>query len=273
MRIDHAKEVHAMDDLPEDHNGPHSSQKLVLPGIEAPFTEPQRYQEETTAFPADPLYKAGGYRATMPTHRRADPVYRFLYLSIALVITACIILLVLVGPAVANMLSHAQFSSTPTGSAGGLNPQPTFPTPGGGQGSTQSSQPTVSPVPTLLPTPTVLASPTLTPVATSTGQLTVQIISVPQFVSNNSTVMVGVTTSQSSATVQLVVSYNAFPYLYSSPKEFTDTNGFASIPWHVQVIPHGQFVVARLYVVARSQDGQQALSPEVTVQIGGHVGG
>src|SRR5207248_2169870 len=92
--------------------------------------------------------------------------------------------------------------------AGTIDLRPSFPTPGGNNGSTTTSQPPAHSTPTLTTdnnlTPTVEPSPT----APGDGRLTVQITDIPNRVLNNSTVSVGVHTSEANVTVTLYVLYN-----------------------------------------------------------------
>lgn len=265
-----------LNDQPEDEAQP--SQKLVLPDPVKPDTPSDSHELATTTFPTEANRSIGGYgyRAAAPTRpspSSTDPVYRFLYISIALVIVACIVIIMLVGPTLMSILAQTSSSSTInglSGSKGNSNPHSTAPSSGGGHNSTPTSQPSINATPTAVPTLAATATPT--GIVTSTA-LTVQITSVPQFIGNNTNVMVNVLTNQPNSTVQLFVIYNASPIFYKSQPQETDGSGLAAIPWHVHVVSRGNIVTAHLYVTARDPSGQQATSTQVIVQISGHVGG
>jgi hypothetical protein len=147
---------------------------------------------------------------------------------------------------------------------------PTFPTPGGGQGSTASSLPPMGPTPSLQNTPsipTVIVQPTP---PQQGGQLTLQITSISTRVSNNSFVPVQVAANEPGVTVQLYVTYNVPPGYYSSQAQTTDGSGNATLSWVVSVFTFGRRqTVARVTAIGRDQDGQQASSQVVTVQVVG----
>jgi hypothetical protein len=146
---------------------------------------------------------------------------------------------------------------------GTVDLHPTFPTPSGGNGTSKSSQPPPGSSSYLPPTST---DSTPTPQPTATGQLTVQITSIPSQVPNRSTVLVSVTTSEPQIAVKLQVYYNAPPYSYTSITRTTDGSGNVTLPWRVQVIARGiGSIVAIVQAVATDQNGQRVVSPAVKV--------
>jgi hypothetical protein len=157
----------------------------------------------------------------------------------------------------------------------GLTPQgtvdfhPIFPTPGGGQGSTESSQPPMGPIPVQQETPAI--TPTLPPTPTPIqqgGQLTVQITSIPAQVSNNSIVPVQVTTNEPGIFVQLYVSYNVPPGFSSSRTQLTDGNGNATLTWMVNVFSiDKRRTAAHVVALGQDQNGQRVSSSVFTVLI------
>src|SRR5205085_2116204 len=86
-------------------------------------------------------------------------------------------------------LNGTNSQETPTGASatGTVDLHPAFPTPGGNNGSTTTSQPPAHSTPTLQPTADNNPTPTVEPSPTtpSGGELTVQITDIPNSVSNN----------------------------------------------------------------------------------------
>jgi hypothetical protein len=148
---------------------------------------------------------------------------------------------------------------------------PTFPRPGGGQGSTASSLPPMGPTPSLQNTPSITPTVIVQPTPPQQGgQLTLQITSISTQVSNNSFVPVQVAANEPGVTVQLYVTYNVPPGYYSSQAQTTDGSGNATLSWVVSIFTFGRRqTVARVVAIGRDQDGQQASSQVVTVQVVG----
>ena len=145
---------------------------------------------------------------------------------------------------------------------GTVDLHPTFPTPSGGHGTSESSQP--PPSSSYYPPTSPDSTPTLPP--TGPGQLTVQITSIPSQVPNRSRVLVNVTTSEPQIDVELQIYYNVPPYSYTSITRTTDDSGNAIIPWRVQVTARGiSGVVAIVQAIAIDQNGQRVVSPAVQV--------
>ncbi|HZU00224.1 MAG TPA: hypothetical protein VFA10_11210 [Ktedonobacteraceae bacterium] len=168
------------------------------------------------------------------------------------------------GPIVA-LPQQAPKGVTPQGT---VDFHPTFPTPGGGQGSTDSSQPPMGPTPVVQDTPPTMPTPQPTPIQQG-GQLIVQITSIPTQVSNHSLVPVQVITNEPDISVQLYVSYNVPPGFYTSRTQVTDGNGYATLSWTVNVFSflNRRGANARLVAIGQDQNGQQVSSQVFTVEI------
>lgn len=206
-----------------------------------------------------------------------DPAYKVLMIAIGAVLIAGLFSVSLVSGAMLHnpnfFTLNSRFSQLPPTSVvptGTVNLRPTFPPPAGGQGSNTSSQPPTQGTPALQPT----ANDTPTVQPTQGGQLTVQITGIPQHVMNNSTVDVVVNASEANVDVMLDVRYTAPPFRDFAGPSTTDANGNAIIPWSVAVSRFGGFggVQATVVAVARDQNGQQAESQPVVVDIGGFGG-
>ena len=241
-----------------------STQKTML--RPEPLLPPRLYKREAVS--QQPLAKLGYYW-------RKDPAYKVFMIATCMVMIAGIILVTL---ASAEVIKHPKFFSFGSASTASQNPsaltpsgrvdfQPVFPTPGGGNGSTESSQPPVVSTPALPTTPTP-GSATPTPSGSGgQGQLTVQITSIPQQVLNGQTVQVAVNTSLPGASVRIQVAYNAPPYFYVSGTQQTDGNGNALLLWSVRVGGFGRgHIIARVMAIA-VLNGQRASSQQITVQV------
>jgi hypothetical protein len=201
---------------------------------------------------------------------RKDPAYKVLIISMAAVLLAGMVFLslasaVLVGNA--NFLTSRSSQNPPTGAnpTGTVDLRPSFPTPGGGSGSNQSSQPPYQQTPGLQATnPTSEPSPT----PDNRGTLTVQITNIPSQVANGSRVPVSVNTGEQGASVQLVIRYNVQPYRASAGPQISESDGNATLSWFVFVWGIRQkSVEATVYAVATDQNGQRVTSQPVTVQV------
>jgi hypothetical protein len=209
-----------------------------------------------------------GVGARLAYYWRKDPAYKVLMIAMAMVLIAGIIFVALASAAFLgnpNLFASSSSQNIPRGAnpTGTVNLHPAFPTPGGGNGSNQSSQPPMQQTPALQPT-TDQQSPT------PGGTLTVQITNLPQTVSNGSRVDVGVNTSEPGATVLLVIRYSQGNRTTAGPQT-TDSNGNATIPWFVFAFGQRN-IQATIYAVATDQNGQKAKSPTYTVQVKG-IGG
>jgi hypothetical protein len=201
---------------------------------------------------------------------RKDAAYKVLMIAVAAVVLSGILFMALGS---ASLLQGLGFLSqnvivpqNPSAEArvtGTVDLHPTFPTPSGGNGTSKSSLPPPGSSSYLPPTPT---DSTPTPQPTASGQLTVQITSIPSQVPNNSRVLVSVTTSEPQIDVKLQVYYNAPPYSFTSVTRTTDGGGNVTLPWRVQVTARGiGSIVAIVQAVATDQNGQHVVSPAVKV--------
>jgi hypothetical protein len=202
---------------------------------------------------------------------RRDPAYKVLVIAVTIVLLAGLTLATLATRAIlrgGSPLPSSAYTQTPPAvtPAGTVDLKPAFPTPGGGIGSSSSSQPPAPQnTPSLQPTP----QPTSPPQTTG---LTVQITGIPAHVQSGTVVSVSVTTSEPGVTVWLTITYNTYPFRgYAGPRT-TDSNGFATIPWSVNIYGGGRHSMAVVTAVARDQQGQQTRSQPVTVQINGNGG-
>ncbi len=245
---------------------PEPSMPPILSNPRGPQVRPEwLIQRRTPPPPRGPL-------ARLRYFWQKDSAYKVLLLAVAIVLVAGLLLATLASRAF--LLNPNLFQSGYAPAAVGATPagtvdfRPTFPTPGGGKGSTSSSQPPAQNTPSLQPTVTQQPNPTPQP-----GGLSVQITSIPARVQNGATVPVGVTASGAGVTVWLSVMYDASPFRgYAGPR-ITDGNGFATIPWTVNVFGGGRHVLAVVTAYVRDQQGQQTNSQAVVVQIVGGGGG
>ncbi len=246
--------------------------KLVLP---APPTDEQRmyYGDQKAQLRPEQLIRnqtqpaPQGAGARLAYYWRKDPAYKVLMIAMSMVLLSGIIFVSLASAAFLgnpNFFASSSSLTIPRGAnpTGTVDLRPTFSAPGGGSGSNQSSQPPMHQTPALQPT-TDQQSPT----PGRGGTLTVQITNLPQQVANDSRVDVGVNTSEPRATVILVIRYNQGGRTSAGPQT-TDDNGNATIPWFVFAFGIGKkSVQAFVYAVATDQNGQQARSQTVTVQV------
>ena len=203
-----------------------------------------------------------------------DPAYKVLIIAVGLVLIAGLLFFSLVSRAMNPNLFKLNSTSPqapPTGvtPSGTVDLRPAFPSPGGGQGSSTSSQPPAQSTPALQPTVDNTQS---SPTPGQGGTLTVQITGIPNRVQNGSVVDVGVRTNEANVTVELYVVYSAPPYRDFAGPHMTDDGGNATIPWSVSVYKIGG-ARATVVAIARDQNGQQAQSQPVSVQIAGFGGG
>jgi hypothetical protein len=249
-------------------------EKLVLPA--SPSAEQQMYYggqkthlrpEQLIRNPTQPAPKGAGARIAY--YWRKDPAYKVLMIAMTTVLLAGIIFVSLASAAFLgnpNLFASSTSQTVPKGAnpTGTVNLRRTFPTPGGGSGSSQSSQPPMQQTPALQPTATGQPSPT----PGSGGALNVQITRLPSQVVNGSIVNVGVNTSQPGVSVLLVIHYNVQGGRNTAGPQITDTNGNATIPWFVWLAGFGKkSVQAFVYAVVTDQNGQQVKSQTVIVQV------
>ena len=249
------------------------SGKLVLP---APPGEEQHAHSGTQLRPEQLILRRTppapkGAISKLTYYWRIDPAYKVLIIALAMALIAGVVFVSLASAAffgnpnffASSVSQNPPPAPKPTGT---VDLRPTFPNPGGGNGSNQSSQPPLYQTPSLpSTTPTAQASPTQ---GNGGGTLTVQITNLPPVVNNGTSVDVGVNASEPGASVMLVIRYNVPPYRATAVPQTTDGGGNATIPWSVLVYSLRQRTVqATVYAVATDQNGQQARSQDVNVQV------
>ncbi len=246
---------------------PPNGNESSTPGSSLHFTpvRPEHLIRHAAMPPKDPL-------ARLIYFWRKDPAYKVLITAVGLVLIAGLLFFSLVSRAMNPnffKLNSTSPQAPPTGvtPSGTVDLRPAFPSPGGGQGSSTSSQPPAQSTPALQPTVDNQSSPT----PGQGGTLTVQITDIPNGVQNGSVVDVGVSTNEANVTVELYVVYNAPPDRGFAGPRMTDDGGNATIPWSVSVYKIGG-ARAIVVAIARDQNGQQAQSQPVSVQIAGFGG-
>lgn len=256
---------------------PHSG-KLVLPAPSeaTPITDPHM----AASWPDQPTYAPApsdqptayaqqqipGPPPSMMRKRdfwRKDPAYLVLSLAIALVVISALVLVAFGATTFLNNngLAYSQTPTVPTPS-GTVDAHPNLGTPATGSGSNQSSQPPFRPTPNLnnQPSPNPGNQP-------APGALSVQIVTIPNVVANNSRVSVGVLANEPNVQVKLQVTYNVAPFFFNSGPHTTDGNGQATLVWTVRVFSLRNNVQATVHVVATDQNGQQVSSQTVIVTV------
>jgi hypothetical protein len=184
---------------------------------------------------------------------KSDPAYRVLFIAISIVLLSSLICVGLVS-AMVNQPNNRNAAG------GGKSPQQVANT-----GAVNTITPTPKATHTPIPTPTPV--PTQPP---ATGPFTVQILNIPNPVQNGQTVSVGIKTSKPGASVRLSITYsNATSLSVINEPQTADNGGNATILWRVQVIPTrvGKPVTAQVKAIAQDQQGNQATSQTVTIQI------
>lgn len=242
--------------------------KLVLP---TPPVEEQRmyYGDQKAQLRPEQLIRKGsqaaprGAGARLAYYWRKDPAYKVLMIAMAMVLLAGLFFVSLASAAFLgnpNFFASSSSQNIPRGAnpTGTVDLRPAFPTPGGGSGSNQSSQPPTQQTPALQPTADQ-QSPT------AGGTLTVQITNLPQRVVNGSRVDVDVNTSEPGATVLLMIRYSQGSRTTAGPQT-TDNEGNATIAWFVFVFGQRN-IQATIYAVATDQNGQRAKSQTLTVTV------
>jgi len=248
---------------------PPDGNESSTPGSSLHYTQvrPEHLIRPAAMPPKDPL-------ARLIYFWRKDPAYKVLIIAVGLVLIAGLLFFSLVSRAMNPnffKLNSTSPQTPPTGvtPSGTVDLRPAFPSPGGGQGSSTSSQPPAQSTPALQPTVDNTQS---SPTPGQGGTLTVQITGIPNRVQNGSVVDVGVSTNEANVTVELYVVYSAPPYRDFAGPHMTGDAGNATIPWSVSVYKIGG-ARATVVAIARDQNGQQAQSQPVSVQIAGFGGG
>ncbi len=276
-----------MIDQPEMHELEQPQEKLVLPAVpsEQPHLLQQQQPPEVYTNPRLHVSQAMLIRHNTPPPPRSpfaklvyfwrkDPAYKVLMIAVAMVVIAGLLLTMLVSSTLLHSLggfaAGGAVVQNPAGTAqpiATVDHKPAFPTPGGGQGSTVTSQPPMQSTPVLQPTST-LPPPQSSPSPPPQGGLSVQITSIPNHVRNNTIVNVGVSTNAANAQVLLLIYYPAFPYRSTAGPVTSDGNGNANLNWFVSIRSFTNRVVeASVYAVVRDQNGQTVRSQPVFVQV------
>ncbi|HTK09857.1 MAG TPA: protein kinase [Ktedonobacteraceae bacterium] len=151
-----------------------------------------------------------------------------------------------------------------TATTGHRQPTPSAPPPV----ITPTSAPTASSLPTPTASPTSLASPTPTP-AHHGRPLSVHIASVPETVQNGSNVSVQITTNRGNCRVKLRVIYSDSSPSFRSSLTNTDSDGYGTIAWKVNIPRHNllKYTFATLIATAYDSDDHSTFSLPVIVQI------
>lgn len=275
-----------IDDFPEVQERSRASGKLILPPYTGQLPSPNPHEQQTTAyadsgqlpFPNSHQRRAKAYPGQFlspnlpkPTTNhlekfwylvRKEPAYRLLLVAVVMVLISSIVFI-----SFASSLFFAPPQSSFPPGPGGTTPvgtvdlRPTFAPPHGGQGSTTSSQPPKH------ATPALTNDPNATATITSDGSLTIDFAGLPSQVPNNVTLPVTVITNEPGVTVRLFVQYSAAPGFYTSGTQTTDGGGTATLNWRIRVTGVRVVATARVTAIAQDQNGQQAISPTVTVQV------
>ncbi|HEY0753539.1 MAG TPA: hypothetical protein VGD98_06220 [Ktedonobacteraceae bacterium] len=253
----------------QDIQGGHTpARKLVLPEPPDAGQNRQHYSSSHSGLPISQLASTAyhGLFTHMKRRLRTDRAFALLSIAIVLVLISS---LVFVSVGAAALLANSNgpvWNSAMTEHPvlpppeGTLDVKPKFPTPVSNKGSSASSQPGEVPTPDLQPTPTNTGDQ---------GTLNVQINNLPDVVTNQTHVQVEVQTSEPNVQIRLDVTYETAPFFYTSGGGNTDDNGNGTLNWSVRVFSfsNGNNVQATVVVVAVDQNGQQATSQPVIVEI------
>ncbi|HLH61448.1 MAG TPA: hypothetical protein VKV20_07145 [Ktedonobacteraceae bacterium] len=250
---------------PPDSEYPMPGNKYA--GLASSGKYPAKIRPEHLVRPAAKPVPRGGPLKKLGYFWHKDPAYKAFIIAIAFVLVAAIFFVSLAGITFfgnAGVPGNYSLSENPAGGAsptGTVDLHPVFPTPGGANGSTQSSQPPAQKTPVLQQTP----SPTPPPSPGPGGPLTVTITNIPNRVNNFSLVEVGVSASQGGVSVRIHVTYNPPSSPYTSMTVQTDNNGNATLPWYVGIFLRGKNSIATVVAVAIGPNGQVVRSTPVTV--------
>ncbi len=230
--------------------------------------KPRQITQTQRLTPQYPTHPPTNSFSKLPLLWSKDPAHKVLIIAAIALILSGILFIGLASTLFlqnSNVLTQNNTASQDASSnvPGTVDLHPMFPTPNGGNGGNTSSQPSAYPTPTLdsnLP-PDGLQTPI-------SGPLTVQIMEIPFVVSNGSTVSVGVITNEPGVEVTIDVHYRPSGRNYQSGPRLTSSNGYATLPWRVQV--HEDvfgMTTATVNAVASDQNGQRAVSAPRTIQI------
>ncbi len=256
-----------------------AQQKLVLPAYSEEQHQPAAYTQRVFVHP-DQLRPQVPPTSTNPISKigalwRADPAYKVLIVATVMVLVAGIIFATFLVNTFAQTATPTPQAATPPKAVTAPatphpNTPPTFPTPSGGQGSSQSSSQPPKSAPVVLPTLTPSdANPQPTqPPQNQNQNLQLQITDIPQQVHNNSDVQVTVMANQPGVSVRLQVSFDNSIITNSAGPQQTDADGNVTLDWHVaDIISFKQSFVARVTAFATDQNGQQVSSQTVSVSV------
>lgn len=264
---------------PDTKHGVSPSGKLVLPAppdeeLRTASGQPgvqiypgQLIRQKTTPAPRGVLPKLAYYWGK-------DPAYKVFIIAMVMVVLAGAVFVSLAGSAfLGKSLFSDSFPQNPptvVAPGGTLDLRPKFPTPSGGNGSGQTSQPPAQSTPSLGSTPTDNPGPTGQPSPTTGpgGGLTVQITNYSPFVINHTQVNIDVATNQPGVMVWLLIRYNNQGFRSIVGPQTTDANGNTTLTWLVSDSGFGRKgSSAVLTAVAADSNGQRVFSSPVTVQI------
>jgi len=263
----------ALSDAPGSQHTPGGLRTVRAPrpstdAFNAQITPGQLIRPKAELSPKGPLPKLAYYW-------RKDPAYKVFILAVVMVVLAGVVFVSMAGAAwLGQPFFSSSYSRTPPASVvpgGTVDLRPTFSPPGGGKGSSQSSQPPVQSTPVLKSTPSGDGSPTPQPSPTQPGQggnLTAQITDFSRVVADGSRAFVSVSTNEPGVTVTLYISSNASPRFRTAGPQVTDGNGNVTISWFAYYTGFGR-KNANLSVtaIATDQNGQRTSSSPVTIQV------
>lgn len=236
---------------------PNEEQHVSSDQHSAPIYPGQLIRQKTSPAPKGTLPKLAWYW-------RKDPAYKVFMIALVMVILAAAVFISLGGASLFGLSlfgsSYPQNAPANVAPGGKVDLQPTFPKPGGGQGSNQNSQPPAQQTPSFGPTATGGTQPG--------GSSAVQITYYTPFVTNGNRAVVTVSTNQPGMTVSLQVRYSQQASGGRPATQITDGNGNATFIWIVYVAGFGhKNAQAVVTAVASDQNGQRAFSNTVTIQI------
>lgn len=263
----YTQNIHDMQNMPQDMYNYNGSPNMYAEPQNmygnGPYRAPVRPEDLLRRPPGPPL--PSNPLARLSYYWNREPAYKFLIISVAVVLIAGLIFVGFTGVVLAQLASPTQggqaISATTTPKA-----QSGTATPANNQAAA-ANQPTPTPTPTQIPTPS--PTPTLIPTPTVAGPLTLQITSIPQQVDNKSTVYITVITNQPGTNVNLQVTYTNAVALSTSTNgpQQTDNNGAATLPWHINIFSFTRTATAHVTVVATDQNGQPVQSQTVDVKV------
>ncbi|MBV9615242.1 MAG: hypothetical protein JO031_07290 [Ktedonobacteraceae bacterium] len=251
-----------------------AQEKLILPAHSEEQYQPAAYTQRVFVHP-DQLRAQLPPTSTNPLSKlsalwRADPAYKVLIVATTMVLVAGIIFatfLVNTFAQSSNSTPQTPPKAVTTPPTPHPNKPPTFPTPSGGKGSSQSSSQPPSSAPVVLPTLTPSdgnQQPTQTP---QNQDLQLQITDIPAVVRNNSDVQVTVMTNQPGVFVHLQISFDNSIITNSAGPQEAGADGSATLDWHVAAFSFKQNFGAHVTAYATDQNGQTVQSESAFVEV------